>query len=203
MAYLPGIAQRAKIEWGWVAQIAADFDPDELDHPTVSARDNCYFVADGMHRVEALKQIGWGDQQIQCWTYTGLDETGEADLFLGLNNRRAVSALDRFSSAITAGRTVETDINQIVAEADLAISGQKTGIKAVATLRKVYERSGPHALSRALAILRDAYGTAGLDGPVIEGLGLVTARYNGDLDDTELTRRLQAAPGGVTGLTSA
>jgi hypothetical protein len=57
-------------------------------------------------------------------------------------------------------------------------------------------------LSRALRIIRDAYGEAGLDGPVIEGIGLVCQRYDGDLSEQRAVERLSSVHGGVSGLIS-
>jgi hypothetical protein len=48
----------------------------------------------------------------------------------------------------------------------------------------------------------DAYGEAGLDGPVIEGIGLLCQRYNGDLSEQRAVDRLSSAHGGVSGLIS-
>ena len=63
-------------------------------------------------------------------------------------------------------------------------------------------RGGPAVLSRALRIIRDAYGEAGLDGPVIDGIGLVCQRYDGDLSEQRAVERLASAHGGVSGLIS-
>jgi hypothetical protein len=72
----------------------------------------------------------------------------------------------------------------------------------VATLRRVYARGGAAVLSKALRIIRDAYGEAGLDGPVIDGIGLLCQRYDGQLAEQRAVDRLAAAHGGVSGLRS-
>lgn len=203
MTYQPGICQRSSIDWTFVAQIAADFDLDKVGHPTVSRHGDHMQVLDGMHRVEALKQIGWGDQKIECWTHTGLNEAAEADLFLGLNTRRAVTALDRYRAALTAGRPTETHIDAIVTDAGLSVAAGRGGIKAVGALRTVYDRHGPDILARALTIVRDAYGPAGMEKAMITGIGQLVARYRTDLDDADLAARLQQAAGGLTGLLSS
>ena len=58
----------------------------------------------------------------------------------------------------------------------------------------------PATLARALQIARDAYGDAGLEGPVIEGLGMLCHRYNGLLSDERAVTILANAHGGVSGL---
>ena len=62
-----------------------------------------------------------------------------------------------------AGRGAEADVDRIVRALGLRIARGSGGICAVATLRRVYTRGGPAVLSRALRIIRDAYGEAGLE----------------------------------------
>jgi hypothetical protein len=193
------VAQR-ELRPGWAAQIAADFDPDRFTPPLVSLRGGKHYVIDGQHRFEAMRLMGWDDQQVQCWVYEGLTDAQEADLFLWHNNRKAVSAFDKFQIGVTADRPDETDINRIVLSNGLKVaSGQPGGIGAVGALRNVYGH-GPAVLGRTLRIIRDAYGDAGLRSHVIEGIGLVCARYNGDVDDATMVERLGSVHAGVNGL---
>lgn len=187
---------------GWVAKIAADFDLEELGTPTVNHRDGHWYIVDGQHRIEALKEIGWEDQQIQCWAYEGLTEQEEAEKFLKLNDKLTVNAYAKFRVAIEAGRNVECDIDRIVRAQNLRISQDKSdgSISAVGTLRRVYSQAGPAALARSLRIIRDAYGQSGLEAPVIGGIGMLCQRYNGTLEDDLAVQRLSGAHGGVNGL---
>lgn len=186
---------------GWAAEIAADFDPDRFLPPLVSNRDGDFFVIDGQHRVEALRILGWDDQLIQCWVYDDLTEAQEADLFLWHNKRKTVNAFDKFQIGVVAERDVEADINRIVLANGLKVSQSDSGIRAVGALRKVYNHGGK-TLGRTLRIVRDAYGDDGLDGHVIEGIGLLCARYNGELDESVAISRLSTARGGIGALNS-
>ena len=185
-----------------VEHMAADFDLEQIGVPTVNERDGHFYVIDGQHRIEALRVMGWGDQQIQCWTYLGLTEAEEAEMFLKLNDVLTVDAMAKFRTGVMAGREVECDIDRIVRAQNCVVSRDRVpgGIRAVGTLRKVYTRSGPEALGRSLRIVRDAYGDAGMEALVIDGIGLVCQRYNGQLNDTEAVEKLAAAAGGVNGL---
>ena len=189
-----------------VSRLAAEFDVEQMGTPTVSYRGGWYYLIDGQHRIEALKVwLGvWEDQQVQCWCYEGLTEADEAEVFLKLNDTLAVRCFDRFKVAIQAGRTIEADIDRIVRALGLRISASRGngGISATGTLARVYARGGPKVLSRALRIIRDAYGDAGLDGPVIDGIGLLCQRYDGQLPDQLAVERLSSAHGGVSGLVS-
>lgn len=186
-----------------VDHLAVEFDPELIGTPTVNERGGAFYIIDGQHRVEALKLLGWEpEQQIQCWTYIALTEEEEAERFLTLNDVLTVHALPKFKAAVTAGREVESDIDRIVRSLGLCVSRDKVpgAIGAVGTLRRVYARSGAKVLSRTLRITRDAYGDAGLEAPVIDGLGALCERYNGDLSEETAVERLQTANGGVSGL---
>ena len=188
-----------------VAKLVNNFDPEQLGFPTVNARAGKYWVIDGHHRIEALKQwLGedWDKQQVQCQTYDGLTEEEEAEIFLKLNDVLAVQAFARFRIGVQAGRPAETEVDRIVRECMLRVSQDKGdgAISAVATLMRVYRTGGPQALARTLLIIRDAYGDPGLEAPVIDGIGLLCHRYNGDLDDGRLVERLAKAHGGVNAL---
>jgi hypothetical protein len=128
----PTMAQRDKINQGRVSMIAANMDLEQLGTPTVNKRHGQYHVLDGMHRVEAYKLWigdGWENQQLQCWTYTDLTETEEAEVFLKLNDTLAIPAFDRFRIGLNAGRLEETEIAAVVAVTRLAsVSGGLAGL---------------------------------------------------------------------------
>lgn len=195
------VAQR-DLKQARVDHLAADFDLEQLGTPTVNERDGWFYIIDGHHRVEALRQIGWGDQQIQCWTYTDLTDEQMADKFDRLNDVLTVTTFDKFRIRVTAGRDIETDIDRVVRSQGLVVSRDHVpgAIGAVGTLRKVYTRSDPATLGRALRLIRDAYGDAGFEAAVIDGFGHLCQRYNGDLNDDQAVLKLGNAHGGVGGL---
>lgn len=188
-----------------VDKLVAEFDPEQLGAPTVNIRGGHYYVIDGQHRIEALKTwLGddWEKQQAQCFCYDGMSETEEAETFLKLNDTLGVNAYAKFRVAVQAGRADESEINRIVQQCGLRVSQDKSNgsVSAVGTLVRIFRRSDPQTLARALLIIRDAYGDAGLEATVIDGLSLVCQRYNGQLDDSTLVTRLSKAHAGVAGL---
>lgn len=188
-----------------VDKIASEMDLEQLGTPTVNERDGLFYIIDGQHRMEGYKKWcgdgNWEDQSFQCRAYEGLSEEAEAEMFLKLNDVLIVSTFDRFKVGVRAGRLEETDIDRIVRGVNLRVSREKGGgaIRAVGALRKVYDL-GPGTLHRTLRIIRDAYGDAGLEAAVIEGIGLWCSRYNGKLDEPFAVERLGGARGGVNGL---
>lgn len=195
------VAQR-QLQQDRVDKLVAAFDLEKLGTLTVNWRSECWWLIDGQHRAEALRQLGYGDQQVECWTYRGLNEGEEAEKFLGLNDILAVGVFPRFKVAVAAGRPVETDINKIVQGLGLRVSmdsGQHS-VRAVGTLRRVYLRGGPQVLRRSLGIIRDSYGDSGLEALVIDGVALVCERYDGDLTDDRAATALSSGRGGVSSL---
>lgn len=201
---LPPHAQR-DYRPGKAASILAEFDLDFFGLPVVSERRGTFYLVDGQHRLAALKEwigAGWEDQRVECRIYTGLTESEEADLFDRLNDQMAVTAFDRFRVRVNAGRKEECDIKRIVEREQLRISRDKIpgAIGAVTTLIRVYRRAGDRALSRALRLIRDAYGDAGFEAVIIDGIAHLVQRYDGMLDEPSAVKLLSAAHGGVKGL---
>lgn len=199
-------AQRTRNQ-GWVDYLIANFDLEQLGTPTVNKRDGWFYVMDGQHRVEALRGIGWGDQQIQCWEYEGLTEREEANKFLHLNDQLNVSTYEKFQKAVVAGWELETAVNEIVLAEGCMITKANNAvgegrISAVATLVKIYKRAGGPVLSRTIRLINNTYGSPGLVAPVLDGVALVCARYGNDLDDDAAVAKLSKVVGGVNGLLS-
>lgn len=195
------LAQR-ELNQARVDRLVANFDPEALGMPTVNYRDGHWYLIDGQHRIEAMKAVGWADQQIQCRCYDGLTEEQEAHKFLELNDYLAVTAFHRFKVGVTAGREDTCEINRVVLTNGLVVTQDEIpgAIRAVGTLERVYRRSDSKTLGRTLRIIRDAYGDPGLEAAVIDGIGHLCARYNGELDEPTAITKLAKAHGGVNGL---
>ncbi len=196
------LAQR-ELKQHWVDHIAANLNIEQIGNPVVSLRDGNYYLIDGAHRIEALRQSGWGDQQIQSWCYDGLNIQDEAEKFLELNDRLAIGAYDKWRVALTAGRQTEVDIDKVVRAAGLQVTlnnDAEGAIHAPGTLRRIYQRAGTGVLARTLTICRDSYGDGGYGAATLDGIAHLCSRYDTLLDDERVVQRLGNARGGVHGL---
>lgn len=204
-------AQR-KLSSAWVKAHIDEFDVDQLGYIVVNRReDDKMYVVDGQHRVELMRAVGWGDQLIHAEMFSGLSQREEAELFNARNDRRAVRKFDHFRIAATAGDEMACEIYAIVQSVGLTISDQQTdgSVAAVDKLEKIYNgagitsvREGKNALSRTLAVIKSAWGnsSAGFNGALLHGIGLVQLRYNGAIDQKALATKLAPIKGGAPGL---
>lgn len=193
---------------GHAAQIAATLDLDALGYPVVSRHGGHYLVVDGQHRVAALRMFGFTDDVVlECEVFDDLSEADEAVLFRTRNRSKSVDALSDFRVALRHGDPRDSDIDAIVRHLGLRIGqrlrGQDDHVGAVSTLRSLHDRLGGQGLAKTLRIVRDGLGTAGLEAPVMDGVGLCVQRYDGTLDEDAAVRALNAVPAGVSGLLNA
>jgi hypothetical protein len=183
-----------------VDHLVASFDLEQMGNPTVNYRDGWYWVIDGQHRVEALRQLNFDGYDLQCWVYEDLTAEEEAAQFLKLNDVLGVDAFAKFKVGVNAGLPDETAINNVVLAQGCVVTRDKLpgAIRAPGTLRRVYDRSGPEVLGSTLRVILKAYGDSGLEAAVIDGIGYLLGRYT--IEEDRLVARLANAHGGVNGL---
>ncbi|MCW2165366.1 hypothetical protein B0I12_002521 [Microbacterium hydrothermale] len=193
----------------WGEFLEKNFNLDLVGMLTVSFRDGVYWVVDGQHRTHGL--ISWAKREFgdewQEWTvhvncHYNLSERAEAALFLAFNNRRTISAYDKFTVGVTADLAVPTDINRVVLGAGLRVDkARKPGsVSAVGALEYVYRLGDAVLLRKTLNTIRDAWAGTGFDSDVIRGVALVINRYEGRVDEERLVKRLSAFANGARGV---
>lgn len=189
-----------------VAKLVAEMDLDQIGLPVVNERDGQFYIIDGQHRVEALKEwlgSGWEKQRIECRVYKNLTEQQEANIFDRVNDTLPVSAIERFKVRVTAERADEVIVNKILESVGLHVTRHKKrpgSIHCVSTVLGIYRRSGSANLQRTLGIVLSSYGDSGLDAFIISGVSLVLDRYGEAINTDHLVESLQNMRGGVTGL---
>jgi hypothetical protein len=207
-------AAQRKLRPGWVSAHVPIFDAEKLGFIVVAiaVEDGFPYITDGQHRVALLRRVGWGDQLVQCEVYEGLDQSERAALFLARNDVIPVRAFDKFATRITAGDEVAVAVDRIVRAHGLLISENHPtngAIRSPVACEYIYRggstngnRAEPAALDRTLGILLDAWGadSSVLASPVIKGIGLVCLRYDGNVTDEDMAKRLARVAGGPGGL---
>jgi hypothetical protein len=188
-----------------VTKLAAEMDLDKIGLPVLNERDAQFFIIDGQHRIEALKQWlgdGWEGQVIECRVYTGLTEKQEADVFDRLNDVLAVNTFDKFKSRLTAGRPDETIVAKILEQEGLRASKNKGpgAVACVGTLLVIFKRSSSAVLQSSLQIIMRAFGDAGMEAPVLDAIARVLDRYGQALELERMRDALAGMRGGVGGV---
>jgi len=188
-----------------VNYLIATLDLEKLGAFTVNWRDGKAYLVDGQHRQQALLGSDFDpDYTVDCWTYIGLTEQEEADMFLGFADVLTINGFEKFGIAVVAGYPVETDIAKIVDEAGLRITRDDLpgAVHAVGTLRRIYVRGGDTTLRRTLAVARDAFGDPGMEAVILDGLALLLGRYGDKVDDAVLVAKLANLGGGAKALSA-
>lgn len=188
-------------------RIAADFDPDKFGVIAVWKRDDDhYVVVDGMHRVTALRAMGWNGQKIPCSVFEGISKAEAARLFLGRNDARSVRYIDKFLVRLVEGDPTACAVNSIVQAAGYIIDREHRDgvITAAKALEDIYVGRGqrikgenPVALRRTLAVLTEAWGrtTDAVNGRVLLGVGAFFLRYDDAVDDARMAKKIAVVPG--------
>lgn len=192
-----------------VEHLLSNMEPELIGALHVSQRDGSFYIMDGQHRYLALREwIGedWPKEQLRCQIYSGLTEAQEADVFLRLNDIKAVGVFDKFEKAVMAGREREVTISKIVNNCGLKITRIKKdhegSIAAVSSLGRIFDNYGAVVLANSLKISSGAFGDIGLEGFAVEGVALVCHRYGKSLDSALAIKALSTVRGGITTLTT-
>lgn len=183
-----------------VAKIAEDLELTAIGIITVSHRGNgSHHVIDGQHRVEALRLAGGDSEEVQCRVFEGLSIEEEARMFRLLNNTVKLHALDKFKVRVVEGEPAAVAIHAILSKHGWRVAGGAgdDAFAAVTAAERIWRRDRD-ALDRTIATITRAWGhtSAASNGFIVEGLGLVYARYGEATDDVSMADRLARYPGG-------
>lgn len=189
-----------------VKHLANPFNPALVGIFTVSVRDGVdggNFVVDGQHRTLAARDAGYNDLRVPCDLKYGLSRADEAILFLGQNDSRPVSAIDKFRVGLLGGDPDCVGVQAVLNEFGLRVvlGHVDGGIACVDRLLAIYRRD-PDLLRETLGIAINAWGTrsATTEQLVVSGLSTVLGRYNGELERPRLVNKLSKYRGGPAGL---
>jgi hypothetical protein len=180
-----------------VNKIVKNFDPDLLGVITCSMRsDGRLAIIDGGHRYQALIKLGKGDMNVNALVYFDLTLSEEARIF-SLMNREHVkpNPAEIFKAGIVAGDDASNAINKILMKNGLHVGvGPTNGtVRAVATLKRVYDNAGADVLDRTLATIKMAFGDNSADyrDQLISAIAFIYNRYGNNVDDKRMGKVLQ------------
>lgn len=198
-----GVVQR-RFSQAQAEEYAANFDPNKIGIPAVNLRAGVPWIVDGQHRVEAIKLYFAPNDpgSIDCNVYTDLSDAEMAELFIGLNTRRAVNRFDLFQVACTAERTRESEIRRVVEANGLKVkqAREEGAVSAVSALCRIHDRAGTTVLGQTLRALRDGLpgDILAFDSQLLLGCAEVFNRYNGKTSEKHLTGSIASVPKGAS-----
>lgn len=178
-----------------VDRMAAEFNPDALGVIYVSDRGNgTMAVMDGFHRVAVMRQLGWDDQKMPAFVFTGLTIKEEAEIFTTMNKeRRLPSRINLFNAEVTAGQPNAVALNEVLVQCGVQVVAGPgpRHLQAVGAVQKVIEIAGADIVRRTIKTLTEAWPQHddALSGPMISGLALLIYA-EGALDDKAMAKRL-------------
>lgn len=164
-------------------KIAGSFDPDKFGVLTVSMPDEngYHHVIDGVHRSTAVKLLWGDDEKVPCQILPTKDPVRAAEIFLGLQSRRAVSPIDNFRVSVQAGNPDSININKVVRGLGYRIENSQADgcISAVGALKGTYLRYGPEVLRDALALIQATWGlnATAVNKPIILAYGQIVGSH--------------------------
>ncbi len=190
-----------------VAKLRANLDLDAIGVFVVSRRANGdMIILDGGHRHTALMVEDMGDLDISAIVHEGLDEEGEAKLFLRYNDRLSVDSLERFRLEVTAGNPEANILDTEIRKAGFVPADRKeNAFTCIVALRTIYRggtSSGREAhkqtISDTLRIIKDAWGTEkSATKETVKGIGGILLNHGDEIDQEHLVEALRQTPTGA------
>lgn len=188
------------LDWPRVNRMAAEFDRDALGTLVVSDRGNdLYHIIDGQHRTEALRIAEGDDAHVDCRIFMDLTREDEARLFRLYNNTSKLQALTKFLVRLEEREAVALSIDIVLRKYGWkVVPGSGEGnFAAVSAIEKTWNRDHT-AVERTIATVTRAWGHnyEAVHGGIVEGIGMVYARYGDSIDQKNLIEKLSSFEGG-------
>lgn len=191
------LAQR-RLDVRRAGEIARDFNPALMGTITVAeTKKGKLWIVDGQTRASAALQWLDGDtaQCVECKVIAVADDAAAAELFIGLNNHKAVKTIDKFLVRIVAKDAVALGIVAVLARVNLRVDRTRSDgvVQAVDACEWLFKRErGALLLERTIRVLHNAWGPQidAYHALLIKGLGLLLAKHGSVIDDEDLVRKL-------------
>lgn len=162
------------------------------------------YVIDGQHRKVTMEELGLGETTVPCLVFEGRTFDEACELFLTINEGMRVRPFDRFDKGVKAGRPDYVGTKRIAEAHGFTIAGHARDgkLSCVEAALATYRHDDGRALGEALETIVQAFGhkAEGVESHMVKGLGLVFARYDGQVDRPALAKKLAKFPGGAPGI---
>lgn len=179
-----------------VKSIIKNFNKNAIGVVTLSIRENGdLYVIDGQHRIEALKALGKGSEEINAIVFFDLSIADEAELFVIMNEGRTKpKRYDLHKASVSSGDVAANEINNILASYGLQ-PGDRPGfniVRAVGTLHKVHAKVGKERLDSVIKVLLDANGSysTSFQAEYITAVAAIFVQYN-NIDKARLSNAIK------------
>jgi len=203
------VAQRRMVP-SMLKKIKDHFDPDALrviDAVKYPINDvTAVWIVDGQTRWRAMMDLGYGDRVILVNLHVDChDDRRASELFILLNTATKPGPYDLFMVEVAAEVPATVAILDMLTAHDLKLArtGTDGHVCCPTALKTVYHKDEGKSLVRTLDTIRGAWGraAAGLEGKIIEGIGIFYASYEPDaIDMAALINRLAKYGGGASNL---
>lgn len=143
--------------------IVKNYNENAIGVVTLSYRENGdLYIIDGSHRVEALKIMGKGNNDLNAIVFLDLSVQDEADLYITINeNRTKPKKADLHKAGISSGNPDSVAIDAMLRSHNLSVENRPGDgvIRAIDTLYKVNSKVGINNLNNVIKVLKEANGT--------------------------------------------
>jgi len=164
------------------------------------------WVIDGQTRQTAGIQSGHGTLVADVQMFVGvIDDPTACSLFLDLNKRATVHPYDTYELELAAGFLPAVGVRSIMTKEhglEVSRTSRDGCASCVVSLKVTYGLDSGESLGWAIDTILNSWGDgcSGLEGPIIQGLGLVHCKHGDALDQSSLVKKLAKMMAGASGL---
>lgn len=180
-----------------VRKIVKNFNLNKMDAIVVNKRsDNSFYIIDGQHRVEALKELGI--HYVDANVYTNLTPEEEAEKYYGVNDRPSKTPVNKAKSKLMFKEQTAIEIDKAVINAGLKVDYEGKApsngyILAYGTLEFIHKKYGKNFLEIVLTVINQSFGDErrNYQSFMLRGFTQFLSTYGDKLDVQNLIERLQ------------
>ena len=195
------LSYQREINKNKIVNIVKSYNPNAIGVVTLSIRENGdLYIIDGQHRVEALKQLGYGNSDINAIVFFDLTIQEEARLFVIMNeNRTKPKKSDLYKASIKSGDSNLIDLNNMLNRNNIVVDDRPgDGImRAIGTLDKVTAKIGIVNAEKVVQVLMSANGNSStsFQAQYITAVSTIIVKYkNVDMDRLSLAIKKLGEP---------